>query len=107
MMIKEAGLIITQFLLHAQNNSIEFCHIFIGDDPQMLSGKEMVKLKDEFITLYKHDKKPIIAMVKGKPMPQTLDQWSYQYGLAEKAMLADKKEIERLKKTINQLRQKG
>ena len=52
-MSKEAGLIVSQFLLYAQNNSIEFCHIFIGDDPQRLSGDEMIKLKNDFIEMGK------------------------------------------------------
>ena len=52
-MSKEAGLIVSQFLLYAQNNSIEFCHIFIGDDPQILSGDEMIKLKNDFIEKFK------------------------------------------------------
>jgi hypothetical protein len=38
-------------------------------------------------------------------MPQTVEQWQYMHALTEKAMLRDKKEIERLKMKINQLKQ--
>jgi len=43
---------------------------------------------------------------KGDPMPQTLENWRYLYGLAEKAMLRDKDEISRLKQKIEKLRAK-
>ncbi len=44
-----AGLIITQLLLYAQSTGIDFCHVFVGDDPQILSGDEIKKLKNDFI----------------------------------------------------------
>ena len=43
--------------------------------------------------------------VKGQPMPQTVEEWKYLYGLAENTMLADQKEIQRLKHKINKLEQ--
>jgi len=46
-----------------------------------------------------------VEMIKGESMPQTVEQWQYMQALTENAMLKDKKEIQRLKLTINQLRQ--
>ncbi len=43
---------------------------------------------------------------KGKPMPQTIEEWQHLYGLAESAMLRMASEISALKFTVNQLRQK-
>ena len=47
-----------------------------------------------------------VSLVKGEAMPQTVEQWQYMHALTEKAMLRDKKKIERLKMKINQLKQK-
>ena len=46
-----AGVIITQFLLHMQSNSVWPCLQFIGDDPQPLTGDEVMALKDEYIKI--------------------------------------------------------
>jgi hypothetical protein len=46
-----------------------------------------------------------VSLVKGESMPQTVEQWQYMQALTEQAMLRDKKEIERLKMKINQLKQ--
>ena len=43
---------------------------------------------------------------RGEPMPQTVEEWRYLYGLAEQGMLEDKKTIERLQLKINQLEQR-
>ena len=48
-----------------------------------------------------------VSLVKGESMPQTVEQWEYDAALTEQAMLRFKKEIEQLKKTINQLKQRG
>ena len=48
-----------------------------------------------------------VSLVKGESMPQTVEQWQYMQALTEQAMLKDKKEIERLKLKINQLKQRG
>ena len=42
---------------------------------------------------------------RGEPMPQTVEEWRYLYGLAEKGMLEDKVTISKLKHKINQLEQ--
>ena len=46
-----AGVIITQFLLYMQSNSVWPCLQFIGDDSQPLTGGEVMALKDEYIKL--------------------------------------------------------
>ena len=43
---------------------------------------------------------------KGEPMPQTVEEWRYLYGLAEQGMLEDKETISKLKHKINQLEQR-
>ena len=43
---------------------------------------------------------------RGEPMPQTVDEWRYLYGLAEKGMLEDKETISKLKQKINKLQQR-
>lgn len=48
-----------------------------------------------------------VSLVKGESMPQTVEQWQYMQALTEKAMLRDKKEIERLKMKLNQYNQRG
>lgn len=45
---QEAGVLITQFLLFVQQQSISLCHMFIGDDPQALTGEEIIDIKNEF-----------------------------------------------------------
>ena len=50
---KEAGVIITQFIMFMQQNSIWPCHQFIGDDPQPLTPDEAMKLKREYVELLK------------------------------------------------------
>jgi hypothetical protein len=48
-----------------------------------------------------------VSLVKDEAMPQTVEQWQYMQALTEKAMLRDKKEIERLKMKLNQYNQRG
>jgi len=43
---------------------------------------------------------------KGEPMPQTVEEWRYLYGLAEQGMIEDKATISKLKHKINQLEQR-
>ena len=44
-----AGVIITQFLLHMQSDSVWPGRQFIGDDPQPLTGDEVMQMKNEYI----------------------------------------------------------
>ncbi len=46
---KYESVVITQFLLHAQNESIGLCHLFIGGDPQSLTPDEMRELMIDYI----------------------------------------------------------
>ncbi len=46
----ESGVLISQFLLYMQHQSIAPCYLFIGDSAQRLTGDEMAELKNAFIT---------------------------------------------------------
>ncbi len=45
----EVGVLISQFLLYMQLQSIAPCYLFIGDSAQRLTEGEMVELKNAFI----------------------------------------------------------
>ena len=42
------GVIISQFIVYMQVNGIWPCHQFIGDDPQPLTAKEVINIKNGF-----------------------------------------------------------
>jgi len=43
---------------------------------------------------------------RGKPMPQTVEEWKYLYSLAEKKMFEMKEENSKLRHEINNIRNK-
>lgn len=43
---------------------------------------------------------------RGKRMPETVEEWKYLYGLAEKTMLNDQELIRSLRSRVNTLEQK-
>lgn len=45
----EESVTVTLFLLWMQQKHIQPCHLFIGDDPQALTGEEIISLKNDFI----------------------------------------------------------
>ncbi len=46
---KYESVVITQFILYAQNKSAELCRLSIGDDPQLLTTDEMWELRNDYI----------------------------------------------------------
>lgn len=45
----KANLIISQFLDFAQKESVGLCYLFVGDDPQELTARKVIRLKDSYL----------------------------------------------------------
>ncbi len=48
LLVAEAGVIVSQFIAFMQMRSVNLCHVFIGDDPQLLTVDEMLEAVAEF-----------------------------------------------------------
>ena len=51
--------------------------------------------------------KSVGLTARGEPMPQTVEEWRYLYGLAEQALIEGKATISKLKQRINKMEKKN